>query len=654
MKTVKLISLSLSNWRGQTRTITPNGESVVITGTNHSGKSTVMNAFLWCVLGTDNLDRNNYLLFDNTIEHTHDTAVPAEVRMELSVDGQPVTLKRIATQGWVRRRGSDTYERSGADNYSYYVDGIERTATQYKSDIEDIFGANTDTLKIILNLNYFLNLKWDVQRKYLGEIIGEVTESDFKGDYSDIIEDLRKYSIEGAKAKYKSSLKPAKENMDKLPVAIEALQSSLPSLDGVEEAKKMLDTLKKELADVEKQVSDRAEAVKAITDKRVEEIKEIARLEESLTREGLEYSKQMLNLPEVKALADKIAKIKTRNLSLNSEKSHDEMTINSLRRQMDSLIVQCKTYSLKDASLREEIKKLKETEFVSEACPYCGQELPESKVEEARIKFYEKKAQERERIVTLGKSNKEVWNDTLAQIDGFKAKIEALESKTYEIESTDALETAYNEMLDSQAKFESSLLYKEKMAEIEQKKANLTEIPSANSNDDLNEKKNLIYEQINECHTVMGSVSVRNSMLQNIEEQKEMLKMASVEAAKYEGYLALLAKYEREKAEIIRQRVNSLFDYCDVQMETLDKSGASVPTCIINDKGGVDARVTNTASGYNCRIDISKAFAKYHNLSLPIFVDNAEAVNDNCLLRTDGQMIELKVSETPFQVNNLT
>ena len=159
MRTVKLNRLTLTNWRGQTKTISPNGDSVVISGKNHSGKSSVMNAFLWCVLGTDHLDRANYLLFDNTIEQTHDNAVPAEVEMELMVDDMNITLKRVATQGWVRRRGTDTYERSGSDNYSFFVDGIERSATQYKADIEEFFGVSTEKLKIILNLNYFLSLK---------------------------------------------------------------------------------------------------------------------------------------------------------------------------------------------------------------------------------------------------------------------------------------------------------------------------------------------------------------------------------------------------------------------------------------------------------------------------------------------------------------
>lgn len=650
MRTVKLNRLTLTNWRGQTRTISPNGDSVVISGTNHSGKSSVMNAFLWCVLGTDHLDRANYLLFDNTIKQTHDNAVPAEVEMELLVDDMTITLKRVATQGWVRRRGTDTYERSGSDNYSFFVDGIERSATQYKADIEEFFGAPTEKLKIMLNLNYFLSLKWDVQRKLLGDIIGEISESDFLGDYADIFEGLKRYSLEDLKQKYKSLLKPVKEDMERLPVAIETLQSSLPSLDGYEEAKARLEELQKEMASVEQQISDKAAAVKAFSDKRIAEIKEIGGLEEALELERKQYVKSVRESDEVKTIEAKIAKIASRNSRIKAEISQDGLTIQSLEKQKESLSLQCITYQRKDEALREEMRKVKASEFTEDTCPYCGQQLPEDKLEEARNKFNEKKASERQRIVSLGQTNKELWKDAIAQIEGIDGKISSLASKTYDVESTSELEAEMQRIIASQPSFEYTLHYKEKMAEIEEHKLSMTEIPDS-SDPELIAKKNAIQTEMSECYKTMGVVNLRESQLKLIEEKKSNLKDASVEAARLEGLLNKLSQYEREKADIIRQRVNNLFEYCDVQMETLDKSGLPVPTCIINDKGGVDARVTNTASGYNCRIDIAMAFSRFHDVNLPLFIDNAEAVNDNCLLYTPRQTIELKVSEKPFSMD---
>lgn len=649
MRTVKLIRLTLTNWRGQTKTISPNGDSVVISGTNHSGKSSVMNAFLWCVLGTDHLDRANYLLFDNTIEQTHDNAVPAEVEMELMIDDMNITLKRVATQGWVRRRGTDVYERSGSDNYSFFVDGIERSATQYKADIEEFFGASTEKLKIILNLNYFLSLKWDVQRKLLGDIIGEVSESDFSGDFGDIFEGLKRYSLEDLKQKYKSLLKPVKEDMEKLPVAIETLQSSLPSLDGYEAAKNRLGELQKDMESIEQQISNKAAAVKEFSDRRIAEIKEISRMEEELEFKKKQYIKSIRESAEVKSIEDKIVKVSSRNSRLNSEAAQDRLTMQSLIKQKESLSLQCIAYQKKDESLREEIRKIKASEFTADTCPYCGQQLPEDKLEEARAKFNEKKAFERQRVVSLGQSNKELWNDALAQIEGIDTKILSLENKTYNIEPTDKLEAEMAAIIAAQPKFEDTLEYKEKASEIEVKKASMTEIPES-SDPELIAKKNAIQTEMSECYKAMGVVKLREEQLKVIEEKKNNLRDASIEAARLEGLLNKLAQYEREKAEIIRQRVNNLFKYCDVQMETLDKSGLPVPTCIINDKGGVDARVTNTASGYNCRIDISMAFSRFYGVNLPLFIDNAEAVNDNCLLDTPRQTIELKVSEAPFEM----
>lgn len=649
MRTVTIKTISLKNWRGQTRSVDLDSKSAVISGTNHSGKSSVMNAFLWLVLGTDNMDRSNYLLFDNTIEQTHDNAVPAEVEAEIVIDGNPMSIKRVATQGWVRRRGSDVYERSGSDNYAFFVDGIERSATQYKADMEEFFGAPTERLKIILNLNYFLGLKWDVQRKHLGDIIGEVTIEDLGDKYAEIFDALKRYSIEDLKQKYKSQLKPAKEQLEKLPVAIETLENNLVSLDGVEEAKANIQKLKDEIALVDIQIADKAKAVEVFANKRMEELKTIARKEEALFNDGVNYRREKNDNPELVAIIGKIGRIEKANANIEAQKLKDLMEIKSIDNRISSLTKQCMAYSDKDKQLKEEIKEVKAREFTDDKCPFCGQELPSDKLAEAKKRFNEKKNADRENIKAVGASNKELWRDALDQIEGLKKQKESLVSKTYEPESTETLEKQKKAILDSIPDFEQTVQYAAAADEITALKANLTVVPAPDDRE-LKEKKAELQQTIVSESEKLGVTRIRENQLVAIQQHKDELKAASVEAAKLEGTLNLITKFERDKAEVIRQRVNRLFKYCDVQMETLDKSGLPVATCIINDKGGVDARVTNTASSYNCRIDIASAFARFYGVNLPLFVDNAEAVNDFCLLETDCQTIELKVSEKPFTV----
>lgn len=194
MKEVQIKKLSIENWRAQNKSIYFIGNITEIKGRNESGKSSVMNAFLWLLTGYDEEDRLNYNLFDNTVEQTYENAVPASVEAVLDIDGYEYTFKKSAKQGWSRPRGKSEYERKGTDDYTFYTDGIEVSATQYKSQIESLL-APIDKLKIMLNLRYFLMLDWKDMRKQLEAIVGEIESSDFKGDYSVILQDLIKLRL---------------------------------------------------------------------------------------------------------------------------------------------------------------------------------------------------------------------------------------------------------------------------------------------------------------------------------------------------------------------------------------------------------------------------------------------------------------------------
>ena len=126
MRKIKLKSLSLVNWRAQSREVVFDGNNAEIHGRNKEGKSTVFNAFLWLLTGYDEYDRSNYNLFDNKVEQTYENAVPASVEGVFDIDSNEYTFKKVAKQGWTRPRNKTDYERKGSDDYSFFVDGRDR------------------------------------------------------------------------------------------------------------------------------------------------------------------------------------------------------------------------------------------------------------------------------------------------------------------------------------------------------------------------------------------------------------------------------------------------------------------------------------------------------------------------------------------------
>ena len=261
MKRVFLKKISIQNFRSKSFEF-EFGERNEIRGKNRSGKSSVKNAFFWLLTGADDLDRTNYNLFDTTIVHTKENSVPTNVTAVLLIDDIEYEVSRTAKMGWTRKRGNDEYERKTSDDYSFAIDGIERSATEFKNWIEDTF-APVDMLKCMINTQHFLyNIDdWKVQRKYLANIAGEITNEDFEGNYTELFAQFSKYTAEQLRERLKTLLMPLKKALGtestkgERVVELEVLQKNIVSLDEIEDAEKELAELKSKRDEIQAKIS---------------------------------------------------------------------------------------------------------------------------------------------------------------------------------------------------------------------------------------------------------------------------------------------------------------------------------------------------------------------------------------------------------------
>lgn len=114
-KKIILRSIELSNWRGQTRKVDFNDGVTTISGVNGSGKSSIFHAWLWLMTSwTSAHDVKNFNLFDNRYEISPETP-KASVKAIVSIDGYDYTIEKTAEAKFVRKRGSDIYEKASSD-----------------------------------------------------------------------------------------------------------------------------------------------------------------------------------------------------------------------------------------------------------------------------------------------------------------------------------------------------------------------------------------------------------------------------------------------------------------------------------------------------------------------------------------------------------
>ena len=642
MKEVRIKILSIENWRAQNRVI-EFSDITEIRGRNESGKSTVLNAFLWLMTGYDEEDRLNYQLFNNTVEQTYENAVPASVEAVLDIDGYEYTFKKTAKQGWSRPRGKSEYERKGTDDYSFFADGIEVSATQYKSQIEYLL-APIDKLKIMLNLRYFMMLDWKDMRKQLEGMVGEIESGDFKGDYGVILQDLIKYAPDQLKSLYKQQKSKIEDNIKGLPKAIETLQSNLPDLKEVEEARKAIDEAKQQIADIDEKIVGAGDFAKPYIEKRNAELAEISKLQEEYNKAQTVYLSNFNE--EVEKIQKEIRDVDSYNADIDKANKKAESDKENAKKELKNMTDLLSGLQKRHEELTEQNKECKARVFTGEKCAYCGQELPEDKLEEARKRFNEQKEKDHEYIVSQGKSNKEYLERTLKCIENLKAEIEKpLEVR--EKKSKEELEAKLGDLRDSFVPYNKTTEGAAKLSVIEEKRANLTVVPQQDNEALLNMKRGLL-DEIEINSKKLGLKDEYDKQVAKIKEMQENLRENSIEKAKLERKLAKVKEYEEEKAKIISDRVNGKFEYVQIEMSETNKSGDIVPACVVKDNKGVNALVTNNASRVLCGIDIAIAFQNFYGLSMPLFIDNYELFSEDNQPDINRQVVRMIVDNCSF------
>lgn len=644
MKTITLKKLALQDWRAQNKVVefTDNTE---IRGANSSGKSTILNAWLWLLTGCDELNRNNYMIFDYTLPVTFENAKLASVEAVLMVDDIEYTLKKTAKQGWVRKRGKEEYEKSNTDFYRFYIDGIERNATEYKTFIEETF-APIDKLKVMANISYYQLLDWKDMRKLFEHLVGSITNDDFKGDYSIIKNELAKYTPEQIKESVKGQIKPIKKNIESLPITIETLKSSLPKIEDLEEVQQEIDDAKSQIEMIDKQILGSSEGVQKFIDKRNEELAKIGELESEYNKcKNLYIGKHSDELSRVR---EEISGIDFINSQIIRENEEAKQNIDNAKRFLKLAYVKLEKLNDYREQLLKQNEEVKAMQFTDDTCAFCGQKLTEDKLEEAKAKFNANKEAKHKSIVAEGKAN----NLKIEQCKKEIAELEEIIEKGYEekpLKDKSELEAKLRNLELEFVPYEQTTEGKEKMAVISNMKANLTAIPAQDNAALLNMKKSLM-QDIETLSKKLGLKDEYDKQMAVIQNKQKELKDSAVELAKLEGKFNKVNEYEQERAQIVSDRVNGLFNYISVKMTSTNKSGEIIPDCQILDKYGVSANVCNTASKVLCGIDLSLGFQQFYGLKMPIFVDNAELVNAENYPDLENQVIKLVVDNNDFHV----
>ena len=640
MKHITLNKLSLTDFKACSG-VYEFGKVNNVYAKNKGGKSRLHNAWLWLLTGSDNEDRTNFELFDTSKEVIKENALPAIVEAEIDIDGVKCVLKRQAVQGWVKSRGDTVFHRSGSDSYSYFVDDIEYSAGDYNKWIEETIAPITK-IKIIANVVYFLSLDWKTQRAEFSEIIGEIDNSEYSEDYSDILKLLSVTDAENIKSDLRKKISVLKDSVKTSYDRIVLLTEELPDMSDVQKAKDKKDELNNEIIRIDKELSGLTSSIQPYIDKRNNELAEINKLKNKYDEKKRNFdNEQKTKIDNAKVILNGAVayndNVDAENLILDNNRKDKLSKKHRLEQELEDL------NKLRNNLLAER-DKVKSMVFNDTNCPYCGAELPTDKIEKSKEAFNDKKKKDLDYIIVRGKATKKRIDEIEVELSELSAELEKpIEYKT----KRDVKELTNNvkELSENCVKFEETKDSTDILLDIKSKNDSLTVIPTVDSNS-LTEKKKGIQHDIEEQITIITKEKTYNDYQKKIEDEKAISKKNGIEQAEKERTIARIDKYLAEKADIIRNRVNKYFKRCHVEMTTLNKSGNEVPCCdIITD--GRKSQVFNTAEKTLTGLDISQAFSKFYEVSIPLFIDNVDGLSSDSreLIDTEAQTIYLCVSD---------
>lgn len=624
---MKLLKLNLQNFKGiRNSEFDFGGIDATIYGDNATGKTTVFDSLCWLLFGKDSLDRADFEI--KTIENGEPIhKVNHEVEAEfLNDDGNSFTLRRVYREKYSSPRGGDT--KLTGHTTDYFINEVPVKEKEYKQYINDVIAE--DVFKLITNPLYFNEqYSWQNRRKLLLEMCGDVDDASVinsKDELKRLSELLNGRTVDEQRKIVAAKKTAINKELDMIPVRIdEALRNKADIATSESKLTTDIETLNKSINELENQKATIINGFSS-TEKR-SKIDEIGRQLKARQSEVLSVynSEKQRKRGEYEALLTQLKII---------ESEHDRYTDRAY-----DLAKDIERESKRIETLQAEFDTFNAQEFNKEACPTCGQPLPEDKQAELEAAFNSEKAAKLEEWQSLIESAKKLKANYEEQREVLLVKADGL---TKEIEDkTKAYETKFKEYESYlEPNIEDDPDYKELKAELF-----LLELDEGEEADDkevarLDEEISSVKEKRAALETELNKYTLNADIQKRVIELESQQQKLAAEKNLLDETSFLIDEFVKAKVDMLEESINSHFEYARFKMFNVLVNG-NIEECCETTYKGVPYRSMNNAARMNVGLDIINALTKFYNVTAPVFIDNAEAVTD--FIKCNSQTIKLVV-----------
>ena len=646
---IELVKMHIENFKGIKELDISFGKNTKIYGQNATGKTSIVDAYNWCLFDKNSIGEAKFQIRPLDANNNQINHVEIKVSVTLRIDGREITFKKVQKQNWVKKRGSLSETLQGNVN-SFEIDEVPKKEKDYKEYIKNII--NEDLFKLITNPQAFVGKKWQEQREELMKLAPDIDNEDVIATNPKLLSELSLalslHNPEDLQAKAKKALSEYKKQQAEIPARIDEVRKSMTDID-VAELELQRNGLKEQIAEIEKS-------------------------EEDMTAQYEKYQKDTDDLMDLKFKLSDMERKANEDNNTSKRKYEEQIAdfdadISSSNRRIDALkqnIIDAggtiSAYEKKREELLADWKEENAKTYVdnlvfdenSAICPMCGQSYPEDKIEQIKADFEQKKADVKakwekdhkdtlDRIVADGNRYKDLIENLKSKIDDAEAQLSAEQNKLQRMELEKEGLTDLLEALPDKVDISDSEAYKELASQIAEKEKILNTANSgAEMRQQLRIKKNGLKEELFEVEKQITSAD-NSAKEERIEELQQEMNDIADKVNEQEKMIYLLEEFTKAKMTMISKSVNEKFKIVNWKLFDKQVNGAIVECCECT-VNGVPFSALNTGHRIVAGLDIISTLSEMYGVIAPIFIDNAEAINEFNIPKIEAQTILLSVS----------
>lgn len=665
---ITIKSIHIENFKGINMLDVNFSVKTKISGQNAVGKTTIFDAFTWLLFNKNSSGEEKFNVRPLN-EGMRVDNVEIKVSAILDVDGKEVELSKTQKQNWVKKRGTDTAVLQGNVN-SFEIDGYPKSEADFKAYVSEL-AQSEEMFKMLTNPQYFSSLKWKDQRDILMKLVSEFSDVELAqtdAKYAPLLSELEKApSTDDIRAKFSKALNEWKKKQAEIPVRIDEAMKSKVDIDVAEQELAKTD-LETKIADIDAKIKDSDGVMMELGREEMQLQFDMSGIMQTMNRDltnrRIEIEAELPDLQnEMKRFADTIS-LKERRVSEN------ETVISNADSERKRLGEECNTE--KSKAFYEFPYLFDESKWVfdenSTVCSLCGQKLPEDKIEQLkadfesrkekakadaeeklkseRFKFDTDKKVELNRLITIGTEKKNLIAELTEENTNLQEEIEALKKQEkYAISKKEALSKTLSEM-----PVEADYLQNEEYVKMKSRHDEVLEkIEKMNANgedaavESLKSEKEELQAHLDEVNSTIAKASMNVEIDERIWQLQEEQKEIGQKVADQEQILYLLEEFIRFKLDKVSETINSHFKTVNFKLFEMQLNGGMKDCCECT-VNGVPYSTLNSGHRIVAGLDIIRSLSELYGVSVPIFVDNAESLNDFNVPDMDAQLILLSVS----------